>query len=163
SLVRGRSLAGAIHARFSHGIVRTAIATSIALILACGCVDPSRAQAPVHEGTSDDEWTHCLRAATRACVLRHATRVAESIEDPRSPVETARWRAESLASVADAQLKAALVTDAAATLERALQLASALAKPVWRDDLLRNIVAVQAKTGKFGAALEVARSIDNEG
>jgi tetratricopeptide (TPR) repeat protein len=141
---------------------RSAVLIGIALVLALGSAGQSRSQAPSGKATFDGEWERCLKAATRACVLRHAARVAESIEDPRSRVETARSRAMSLASVADAQLKAALITDAAATLDWALQLMSSLADPHGRDDPLRYIVAIQAKAGKFGEALEVARSIGNE-
>src|SRR5262245_18161154 len=154
-MLRRRSLTAAIHAPFSHGIVRSAVVTGFALILPCGCVDRSRAQVPVHEGTSDDEWAQCLATATRACVLRHAVRIAEAIDDTRS-------RARALALTAEGQLKASLPTEALATLDRALLLVPSMADKGDSDSALGDIAKTQAKVGKLGVALETVRSIKSE-
>src|SRR5262245_55730710 len=77
---------------------RSAALIGFAMSLVLASTSLSRSQAPGDKGASDSEWEQCLKAATRACVLRQAARVAESIEDPR-------LRGESLASVAKAQLE----------------------------------------------------------
>jgi len=132
----------------------------IALILALGSAGQTRSQTPSDKGVLDGDWASCLEGPTRACVLRYAARVAETIDDPRS-------RLGSLRLVAKAQYEATLATEAAATLERALQLVQSMAD-VRRDDgglrdsELRHIVEIQAKAGKLEAALELAHSIEND-
>src|SRR5262249_11198515 len=134
--------------------VRSAVLVCIALVLALGSAGPSSAQAPSGKAVFDEEWALCLEAATRACVVRYAAAVADSIEDPRprSRLSTVDSRVESLASIAEAQFKAALATEAAATLERARQLVSSIAGERdggWGDMLLGRIVAIQARAGKL--------------
>jgi hypothetical protein len=94
-------------------------------------------------------------AATRVCVLRHATWVAEAIDDTRQ-------RVKNLCFIAEAQLKTALPTEAAASLDRAMLLVLSIADQRFVDEVLRDIVKAQAKAGKRDAALETARSIANE-
>src|SRR5262249_31581616 len=103
----------------------------------------------------DDEWAQCLRAATRVCVLRHSARVAEAIDDTR-------LRAQNLCLIAEAQFKAALPIEAAATLNRGLLLVPSIADQRFADEVLRDINKTQAKAGKLGAALKTARSITSE-
>jgi tetratricopeptide (TPR) repeat protein len=145
---------------------RSAVLIGIALVLALGAAGPSRSQAPGERGASGGEWAQCLKTATRACVLRYAATVADSIEDsrPQARLDTVSSRVEYLGLVAEAQFEAALATEAAATLERARELASSIAgeRGGWGDSLLGRIVAILARAGKLDAAVEVARSIGNE-
>src|SRR5262245_52912753 len=152
----------------SRGIARITAVLGIVSVLGLGFAGQLRSQTPADDKwVFDDAWGQCLQAATRACVLRYAARVAESIEDPRpdSRLSNVSSRVEHLASVAEAQFEAALETDAAATLERARQLVASIAGERdggWGDMMLGRIVAIQARAGKLDGALELARSIGKE-
>ncbi|MGJ4932191.1 tetratricopeptide repeat protein [Bradyrhizobium sp. HKCCYLS2038] len=120
-------------------------------ILALACVAAAQSVA----NASDASWNECLLAPRRACILREAAEVAGSIGD-------AHLSARELGEIAKAQLKAGLFTEAAATIDLALQVAKSIAKDSYdRDGAFETIAQVQAQAGKLADALETAKSIEN--
>src|SRR5207253_4317929 len=116
---------------------------ALGLLIAAFCSPCSGQTAP------NEDWTACMAAPTRDCILDEALRVAQSIKDAPSRgwafAEVARgqanlglrdealelalsitvpWRrAEAMAYVAEAQAKAGLTKEAGATFGRAVQTA----------------------------------------
>ena len=127
-------------------MTRTIIAGTFVLALACGAAA---------QPASDAAWNECLKTPARTCVLREAVEVASAIADPH-------LAASELGDIAVAQMKADLSTEAAATIDRALQIATSITGDGYeRDDALKTIAQNQAQAGKLGDALETAGSIKN--
>jgi len=113
-----------------------------------------RATAQPAAGASDTDWIECLKAPTQACVLRQAVEVARTIGNPR-------LAAADLSRIAEAQYKAGLSLEAAATIAQSLQIAASIADYRDRDDVMETIAKVQAEAGKFTDALDAVGSISN--
>jgi tetratricopeptide (TPR) repeat protein len=128
--------------------IRTISAGLLLLGLPCGAAQPAA-------DASDAGWNDCLKAPTRACVLRQAAAVALTINDPYSA-------ADDLSRIAEAQFKAGLTGEATATIDQSVQVAKAIADDGHlHDDAIKAIATVQAKAGKLTDALAAVGSIKN--
>jgi tetratricopeptide (TPR) repeat protein len=101
-------------------------------------------------------WNECLKAPTRACVLRQAAEVARNISDPHSATD-------NLSRIAEAQFEAGLSAEAAATIDQSLQVAKSIADKngYLRDDAIKTIAKVRANAGRLSDALDAVGSIKN--
>ncbi|KRR16418.1 hypothetical protein CQ14_16210 [Bradyrhizobium lablabi] len=130
-------------------LMTRAIFTSLFFLGLCSATAQPVAQ------TSGVDWNECLKAPTRACVLREAAEVARTIGDPR-------LAANALGRIAEVQFKAGLSAEAAATIDQALQVATSIADDGYpRDNAIETIAKVLAKAGKPTDALDIVGSIKN--
>jgi hypothetical protein len=123
-------------------MTRIPAASLFVLALVCGAAATTAAD--------DAGWDECFRAPTRACVLREA--VAAALADPFPRVST-------LSRIAEAQSKAGLSADAAATIDDAVQAEKLFTDRRIIDRDFQEIMPLLVSAGQLAHALEVAGAI----